>query len=173
MKIQIMITYILSLFLFLSCGNKDKQTINSTIVDSITFKEKNYLSMKINGQEWVADHDVFGAFHPKGYDRAIIIAGSKGKKDKNEQTFNINLYKTSGPGTFNFVNGNKEMNVAQLGNLSAENYVCGSMMGFDMKVIVTKASSMPDMVEATFEGKMTCPTGEILTITEGKFYYQE
>lgn len=168
-----MITYILSLFLFLACGNKEKQSIDFTVVEDKSSKEKNHLTMKINGVDWTADNDIFGAFHPKGYDRAIIIAGSKGKKDKNEQTFNINLYKTSGPGTFNFVNGNKEMNVAQLGNLSAENYVCGSMMGFDMKVIVTKASSMPDMVEATFEGKMTCPTGEILTITEGKFYYQE
>jgi len=129
--------------------------------------------MKINGKDWIADNDIFGAIHPKGYNNAIIIAGGKGKKDKNEQTFNINLYNTNGPGTFNFANGNKDLNVAQLGNLSADNYLCGSMMGFDIKVIVTKASSNPDIVEATFEGKMTCPSGETLHITDGNFYYHE
>ena len=39
----------------------------------------NYLSMKINGVEWKADHGVFGAFHPQGYNKVIIIAGDAGK----------------------------------------------------------------------------------------------
>jgi hypothetical protein len=145
------------------CGNSQKPTDISLKTES-SIKGKNYLSMKINGKDWIADNDIFGAFHPKGYYKAIIIAGSKGKKDKNEQTFNINLYNT---------NGNNDLNVAQLGNLSADNYLCGSMMGFEMKVNVTKASSIPDIVEATFEGKMTCPSGETLIITEGTFYYHE
>jgi hypothetical protein len=173
MKFQIMLTYVIYLFVFLSCGNKDKQTIDSTIVDNTSIKEKNYLSMKINGKDWIADNEIFAAFHPKGYNNAIIIAGNKGKKDKDQQSFNLNLFNTNGPATFNIKDGNKDFNVVQFGALSAENYLCGSMMGFEMKVIVTKASSTPDIIEATFEGKMTCSSGEILIITNGKFYYHE
>jgi len=169
MKFIFFITIIL-----LACANqKDKTSIPPDDQATTLSIGKNYLTLKINGVDWTADNDIFGAFHPKGYNNAIIIAGSKGKKDKNEQTLNINLYNTSGPGTFNIVDGNKDFNVAQLGNLTADNYLCGSIMGFDMKVIVTKASSTPDIVEATFEGKMTCSSGEILNITNGKFYYHE
>ena len=165
--------YIITLFLtVISCSNSHKSTANNQNMEISSIGE-NYLTMKINGVGWTADNDIFGAFHPKGYDKAIIIAGSKGKKDKNEQTFNINLYNTNGPGTFNFVNGNKDFNVAQLANLSADNYLCGSMLGFDMKVVVTKASTGPDIIEASFEGKMTCSSGEVLNITNGKFYYHE
>jgi hypothetical protein len=171
MKFQIMLTYIISLFLFLSCGNKNKQTIDSTIVGNTSKIGKNYLSMKINGKEWSADHDIFGAFHPKGYDKVIIIAGASGKMDKTEKTFNINIYQTDGPGQFSFEQGNKALSVAQMGNWSGQDYLCGSMMGFDMKVHVTKATDSE--VEATFSGTLTCPSGSPLVITDGKFYYHE
>lgn len=155
-----------------SCSNSSKSTPSTTVSDSNS-NNKNYLSMKINGKDWIADNEIFAAFHPKGYNNAIIIAGNKGKKDKDQQAFNLNLFNTNGPATFNIKDGNKDFNVVQFGALSAENYLCGSMMGFDMKVIVTKASSTPDIIEATFEGKMTCSSGEILNITNGKFYYHE
>jgi hypothetical protein len=171
MKFKIMLTYIISLFLFLSCGNKDRQTIDSTIVDNTSKIEKNYLSMKINGKEWSADHDIFGAFHPEGYDNVIIIAGASGKKDKTEKTLNINIYQTEAEGQYSFANSNKALSVAQIGNWSEKDYICGSMMGFDMEVHVTKASNSE--VEATFSGKLTCPSGTVLVITDGKFYYHE
>jgi hypothetical protein len=133
----------------------------------------NYLSMKINGVEWKADNDLFGAFHPKGYNKAIIISGSKGPKNKDEQTFNINLYNTEGPGTYQFKTGNPDLNVAQLGNLSPANYMYGNVMGFDMTVKVTKASTNPDIIEATFEGSLNGNAGDVLKVTEGKFYYHE
>ena len=101
--------------------------------------------MKINGQEWSADHDVFGAFHPKGYDKVIIIAGASGKKDKTEKTFNINIYQTDGPGQFSFTQGNKALS--------------------------TKATSSEG--EATFSGTLTCASGQAMVITDGKFYYHE
>lgn len=85
----------------------------------------------------------------------------------------MNLYNTSGPGVFHIKDGNTDFNVVQLANLTVENALCGSMMGFDMKVTVTKASTIPDIIEATFEGQMTCGNGEILNITNGKFYYHE
>lgn len=47
------------------------------------------------------------------------------------------------------------------------------MMGFTMKVNVIKASSAPDVVEATFEGELKGNAGDVLELTEGKFYYHE
>lgn len=163
------IAFFVSLY---GCGNSQNPTRITPNTDT-SLSGKNNLSMLINGKEWTADNNIFGAFHPKGYNNAILISGSKGKKDKNEQTLNINLFNADGSGTFIFSNGNKDLNVAQLGNLSADNYLCGSIMGFEMKVIVTKTSLDPVIVEATFEGKMTCPTGETLNITRGAFYYNE
>lgn len=169
-----MIFSLLSIILIFSCGNSSKHSKPTTIAESDSISEgNNLLSMKINGVEWKSDNEIFGAFHPKGYNNAIIISGSKGKNDKDEQSFNLNLFNTNGPGTFDIKNGNTDLNVVQLANLSAENYLCGSMMGFEMKVIVTKASSNPEQIEATFQGKLTCSSGEILDITEGKFYYKE
>lgn len=160
--------------ILIACSNqKDKSTSFSDNPTATLSNGKNYLSMKINGQDWTADNEIFGAFHPKGYNKAIIMAGSKGKKDKDEETFNLNLYNTNGPANFSIKDGNKDYNVVQFGALSAENYLCGSMMGFDMKVVVTKASTGPDIVEASFEGKMTCSSGEVLNITNGKFYFHE
>jgi hypothetical protein len=158
-----------------SCSSKNEAGTagEPTAHAATTSAKENYLSMKINDVEWVADHDVFGAFHPKGYNNAIIIAGAKGPKDANEQAFNLNIYNTEGPGTFNFQHGNTDLSVAQMGNWNPENFICGSMMGHDMQVKVTTASTKPDVIEATFEGVLTCNTGEVLKVTDGKFYYHE
>ena len=158
------------LLTFVSCSNSQKSSDNNQTSNPSSI-EKNFLTMKINGQEWSADHDVFGAFHPKGYDKVIIIAGASGKMDKTEKTFNINIYQTDGPGQFSFTQGNKALSVAQMGNWSEQDYLCGSMMGFDMKVRVTKATSSE--VEATFSGTLTCASGQAMVITDGKFYYHE
>ena len=161
--------------LLIACGNNSGPSGNVANVATEANKPLagNYLSMKINGVEWKADHNISGAFHPKGYNKLIMIAGSKGPKDKNEQPFNINIYNTAGPGIFQFQDGNPDLSVAQLANVSPENYIYGSMMGFTMKVNVTRASSAPDVVEATFEGELKGNAGDILKITEGKFYYHE
>lgn len=158
-----------------ACSSKNEPSATGEITAqaSTASTKENYLRLKINGVEWVADHDVFGAFHPKGYNKAIIIAGSKGPKNKDEQTFNINIYNTDGPGTFNFQHGNTDLSVAQMGNWNPETFICGSMMGHNMRVKVITASTKPDVIEATFEGELTCNTGEVLKVTEGKFYYHE
>ncbi|MCC6726793.1 MAG: hypothetical protein IT258_19985 [Saprospiraceae bacterium] len=161
--------------LILSCSSKNEPTATgeTAVQASAGSAKENHLSLKINGVEWVADHDVFGAFHPKGYNKAIIIAGGKGAKDKDEQTFNINIYNTEGPGTYNFKDGNTDLSVAQLANWKPESFLCGSMMGHNMKVKVITASTKPDVIEATFEGELTCNSGEVLKVTDGKFYYHE
>ncbi len=175
MKNRISISFAIFTLLILSCSSKNESAATGETTDqaSTASTKENYLSLKINGVEWVADHDVFGAFHPKGYNKVIIIAGGKGAKDKDEQTFNINIYNTEGPGTFNFKDGNTDLSVAQLANWTPESFLCGSMMGHNMRVKVTTASTKPDVVEATFEGELTCNTGEVLKITDGKFYYHE
>jgi hypothetical protein len=134
----------------------------------------NHLSLRINGTEWKADSDLFGAFHPPGYKKALLIAGSKGPKDKNEQTFNLNLFNIEGPGTYTIKTGNADQSVVQLANLSPENFMYGSTMGFDLTVKVTKASSTPSTsIEATFEGTLTGNAGDTLKVTEGRFSYSE
>ena len=161
--------------LIIACSSKnDPDKVGTAQAQTSTNDAgENHLSMKINGVEWKADNNIFGAFHPKGYDKAIMIAGSKGPKNKNEQPFNINLYNADGPGVFQIREGNPDLNVAQLANMSPENYMYGSLMGFNMKVTVTKASTNPDVIEATFEGDLNGNAGDVLKITEGKFYYHE
>jgi len=161
--------------LWIACGNNSDSSGN--VVNAATEANKpaagNTLSMKINGVEWKADHNIFGAFHPKGYNLVVMISGSKGPKNKDEQPFNINIYNADGPGIFQFQDGNTDLSVAQLANLSPENYLYGSMMGFTMKVNLTKASTAPDVVEATFEGELKGNAGDVPKITEGRFYYHE
>ncbi len=165
----------ISCLLLLACGNQSGQS--GSVANAATEADKpvteNFLSMKINGVQWQADHSIFGAFHPKGYNRVVIISGSKGPKDKKEQPFNINIYNAAGPGIFQFQDGNPDLSVAQLANMSPENYLYGSMLGFTMKVNLTKASTAPDVVEATFEGELKGNAGDVLKITEGRFYYHE
>jgi hypothetical protein len=156
----------------ISCGDSAGKSNTASAEEKTTGKGKNYLSMKIDGQLWEADSGISGAFHPQGYNKLIMIAGDKGN-GKTEQSFNINLYNTAGPGTFNIVNGNPDLSVVQLANLSVEHYLYGSMMGFNMKVVVTKASSNPTVVEATFEGELSGNASDKIKITEGKFYYHE
>src|SRR5262245_16935467 len=68
----------------------------------------NRLSLRMAGQEWVADHDLFGAVHPAGYDRALLVAGSRGPKDESEQVFNLNLFGIDGPGRYTITHGGKD-----------------------------------------------------------------
>jgi len=157
--------------LFFACGTKNSPDVAASA--SKNNGGSNYLSMKINGVEWKADHDISGAFHPKGYNKLIMIAGAKGPKSAGEQTFNINIYNTEGPGIFQFKDGNTDLSVAQLANLTPDKFLYGSMMGFDMKVVVKTATTKPDVVDATFEGTMTSNAGDVIKITEGKFYYHE
>jgi hypothetical protein len=170
------IVYLLAWVLFLaSCGsNTDssngKAAANEKLKSSAS---KNYLSMKIDGVEWVADNSIFAAFHPKGYNNAIMIAGSKGPKNKDEQLFSLNLFNTTGAAVYEIKEGGADLNVAQLANLSPEHYLYGSLLGFNMKINVSRASTNPDIIEATFEGELTGNASDKIRITEGKFYFHE
>jgi hypothetical protein len=161
-----------------ACGNGQKQSGTST--PSEKKEEKNYLIMKVDGKEWVAERDIFGSYHfNENLGPGLInIAGTKGNPP-NDQPFNINLYNTKEQGTYEVMiadNSQSKMhdNVAQLAQLTPSNYLCGgAMQGNQMTVKIIRVSKNPQMVEATFSGKMQCVEGNTITITEGKFYYHE
>jgi hypothetical protein len=136
-------------------------------------KSSNVLSMKLNGNKWTADNEIFGAFHPPGYNKAILITGNKGVADKNQQAFNINLYNANGVGEYNITEKNADYSAVQLGNLSTEHYLYGSILGFSMKVNIIKCSSNPTVIEATFSGELNGNASNKITITDGVFSYHE
>lgn len=157
---------------FISCS-ENKNKIDPAAITEKKKNSANYLSMQINGSEWKADNEIDGLFHPNGYDNAVMISGTKGPKDKNEQAFNLTLYNINGPGVFEIKDGNKENSVVQLAGLSEQNYFYGSMLGFNVKVTVTKASSNPTAIEASFEGELMGNAGDKINITNGRFYFHE
>lgn len=150
------------------------QTVGTTGADGkSTPQSATTLHMHIDGVEWIADNSLFGAVHPNGYDRAVMISGSKGPKDANEQAFNINLYGIDGPGTYFVKSGNANDHVAQISNLSPERYLAGGPMGFDLKVEVARMAATPALIEARFEGTLTASDGVTLSISKGEFRYTE
>ncbi len=131
------------------------------------------LSMSIDGVEWRFETEVFGAFHPPGYHQALMISGTQGPKDANEKTFNINLYGITGPGTYPLRSGNAVGSVAQIGNLSHEEFLAGNMMPFDLTVVIERAETNPTRIRATFSGSIETNTARQLQIRDGVFQYTE
>lgn len=142
-------------------------------VPSETATSGNELRMTIDGVAWHADHDVFGAWHPPGFDRALLIAGARGPKDASEQSFNLNVFGIDGPGRYVVRQGDPAGSVAQLGNYSPERFLAGSMMGYDMVVDVTVAEANPTRIEATFSGTLTGNDSALMRIEGGHFRYRE
>jgi len=133
----------------------------------------NTLSLNIDGTPWTGDHDLFGAFHPAGYDRALLIGGSHGPKDRHEQVFTLNLYGIDGPGRYEIKTGNASASVVQIANLSSERYLAGSLLGFDFVVDVRTVSHTPTVIDASFSGTLTANDGSELKISDGQFSYRE
>jgi hypothetical protein len=147
-----------------------RQSTSAAAAGSAAAQHADQLSMQVDGVPWSADHDVFGAFHPAGYEQALIVAGSFGPKDANEQGFNLNLYRIGGPGRYTVRSGNAEGHVAQLANYSAERYLAGGPFGFDVQVDVIAAS--PERIEVRFAGTLTANDGTRLTLSDGHFVYR-
>lgn len=178
--IQSMIKFFSLIMVFTACNNQQKSL---SVADQQSYSEtqgQNYLSMKIDGKEWVAERKIFGSYHFSDAlgPGLINIAGVKGE-DPNDQNFNINLFNTTAEGTYQ-VNiddstpSKPNANVSQLTLLTPTNYLCGgAMLGNQMTVSITKVSKNPQIVQATFNGTMQCAEGNKITITDGKFYYHE
>jgi hypothetical protein len=131
----------------------------------------NILRMTIDDREWVADQALFGAVHPPGYDRAILMAGSFGPKDRDEQAFTINLYGIDAPGIVHVVSGSSGANVAQLSNPAPGLYLAGGVLGHDMQVDVLAFDRDPVRIEARFQGTLTANDDTRLHIRDGFFSY--
>lgn len=153
-----------------SSGAPAQQEAGAASAGSAAPQPANQLSMRVDGVAWHADHDVFGAFHPPGYERALIVAGSLGPKDANEQAFNLNLYRIDGPGRYTVRSGNAEGHVAQLANYTPDRFLAGGPFGFDVQVDVIAAS--PERIELRFAGTLTANDGTRLTLSDGHFVYR-
>ena len=175
MRLTILSVFLLliAVTVFTACNNQPSTVAKEPGSATTPSPSANYLRMKINGKDWVADHELTGIVHPKGYNKAILIGGTKGPKDKYEQSFNLNLYNCNGEGDYIIESGNKDLSEVQLGNLSEAHYLYGNVLGFRMRVKITKATQSPVALEASFEGEMTGNAGDILKVTDGKFYYHE
>jgi hypothetical protein len=166
-------TLLTALVALLGCGRGTPPAPLAVVPAGTIATSGNSLRMKVDGVEWRADHDVFGAFHPPGYDRALLIAGGKGPKDASEQVLNINLFGIDGPGRYAIRGGNPSGSVAQLANHTPERFLAGSMMGFDLVVEITVARTDPTHIEASFSGTLTGNDGVAMKIEDGRFLYRD
>lgn len=134
----------------------------------------NLLRMRIDGVDWIADHEIFGAVHPMGYDRAVLIAGSHGPKDADEQAFNIILNAADGPGIYRATTGDTRRHVVQMANLTPERYLAGGLtLDHDMTIEIVRMQASPVLIEARFHGTLTANDGTVLHIEDGEFRYRE
>lgn len=136
----------------------------------------NQLRLTLDGQVWQADRELFGAWHPPGMERAVLMAGSLGPKDRHEQAFNLNLFGVSGPGRY-VVNGSTvspgglTSNTIQLANLSEQRYLVGGPFGYEVTVDLLQAGA--GVIEARFHGRVNASDGSVLSLTDGYFLYRE
>ena len=134
----------------------------------------NRLRMRIDGIEWSADRDLFGAVHPPGMHGAVLMAGSLGPKDANEQTFNLNLFGVDAPGHYVVEHDNASGSVMQLANLSPKRYLIGGLMfeyRFEVELVTMQAN--PVAIEARFKGVLQANDDHRVTISDGEFVYRE
>ncbi len=177
MRARLFLAMPLSALVLAACGNTAPPTSTAAPAGAASPAPAavvpNQLSMRIDGAEWRADHDLFGAVHPAGYDRALLMAGARGRKDATEQTMNINLFGIDGPGHYAIASGHPAGSVAQLANYTPERFLAGSMMGYDLVIDVVVAQADPTHIEAMFSGTLTGNDGVVMTIEEGRFVYRE
>jgi len=123
--------------------------------------------LKVDGANWSADREIFCAVAPPGLGDVLIVSGSRGPKDANEQTFNLNLSGVEGPGTLKLAGGGSTTHAIQLANLDAQRYLNGGAMGFDVTVEVLSFSRDPAAVELRFAGTLGSSAGAPLRIDDG------
>jgi hypothetical protein len=132
------------------------------------------LRMHVDGVEWSADREFFGAVHPPGMDRAVLIAGSLGPKDENEQTFNLSLFGVDGPGRYVVERGDGSGSVMQLANLTPERYLIGGLMfDYRFEVELLEMQVDPVVIVARFSGELQSNDDQRVTISDGEFVYRE
>ncbi|MFZ2235888.1 MAG: hypothetical protein WBP11_12775 [Dokdonella sp.] len=131
------------------------------------------LRMAIDGKPWQADQAIDAIIDPPTMNRTILINGSLGPKDANEQVFSLILMGLDGPGPIHLQSESPERGVVQISNLAPDRYLAGSILGYDMQVEVTQYSKDPVLVEARFSGSLTANDGTKLTLGDGYFRYSQ
>jgi hypothetical protein len=126
-----------------------------------------FIRMKVDGVEWAADREIFCANAPAGMDPMLIVSGSFGPKDADEQAFNLNLSNVEGPGTLHLVGGGSLTHAIQLANLDQSRYLNGGVMGFDVNVEIIEFTRDPTSVELRFDGTLNSSAGAPLRIEGG------
>lgn len=132
--------------------------------------------MTVDGKPWQADREYFTAFHPPGLNKAVLMAASRGPKDKHEQVFNLNLAGVGGPGTYTAKGDTMSVqgtlgSAFQLANLSDSRYLIGGPLGFEIQVELLQAGA--GVVEARFHGSATASDGSTVKIEDGYFLARE
>lgn len=134
----------------------------------------NVLRMRIDGHDWIADQGVFGTVQSAAGAHMVLISGSLGARDKDEQAFSLVLNGVPGPGSYTVASGNAQQSVAQMGNLSPERYLAGGLMlPYAMQVELVHVQAAPVAIEARFSGTLTANDGVVLAIEDGVFAYRE
>ena len=134
----------------------------------------NVLTMTLDGKPWTADREIFGAFDPPGMARQLIMSGSFGPKDANEQTFNLNVARVDGPGRYVVRTREASVgNAAQVANLSRDRYLVGGALGFEITVDVDVLARNPTCIDARFSGTLTANDGATVVVADGRFRYSE
>jgi hypothetical protein len=129
--------------------------------------EGDVVRLRVDGVAWSADRDIFCAVNPPGLDRGVIVSASRGPKDANEQTFNLNLSGIEGPGTLRLESSTSLTHTIQLANLDGARFLNGGAMGFDVTVELLAVSANPTHVEARFSGTLGSSAGTPLRIDDG------
>lgn len=162
--------------LLAACGSPPSTPTASAPAPMPAPRMANQLRLTLDGQVWQADRELFGAWHPPGMERAVLMAGSLGPKDRHEQAFNLNLFGVSGPGRY-VANGSTvrpgglTSNTIQLANLSEQRYLVGGPFGYEVTVDLLQAGA--GVIEARFQGRVNASDGSVLNLTDGYFLYCE
>jgi hypothetical protein len=162
--------YPLSLVLLLAACDAPPDAAPGTAPRSVGPAETatgDLVRLRVDGVEWSADREIFCAVDPPGMGPVLIVSGSRGPKDADEQTFNLNLSGVTGPGTVRLAGGGSTTHAIQLANLDTARYLNGGALGFDVSVDVLALSREPVRVELRFSGTLNSSAGMPLRIEDG------
>lgn len=154
-------------------GSTSSAATTTATTAPVAVSDKAVLRMQIDGKPWAADQAIEAMVHPPGFDRAVLINGSLGPKDANEQAFSIMLLGVDEPGPHHLTSSKPERGVIQVSNLSASRYLAGNVLGYDVTVELVRYSAQPLLVEARFSGSLTASDSSTLAIRDGYFRYAE
>jgi hypothetical protein len=173
-------TLLMLLLILIGCDNAEQvhsiepkaapAELPKTAADAM---QKNQLSMLIDGVEWRFDSELMGGINPISDKPEMLISGSRGSNDASEQTFTVIIHGANAPGTYRVKSGDGSQSNFQISGISAQEFLAGNMMPFDLNVIVTEVGEHPMRLRASFEGSIDTNTGRTLRISRGIINYQE